>query len=119
MKHVLAAIARAEVNHRAARLACAMLADIDAEEIIPDARARRRARAELRDAGLLQTIELSKKDSRLNALSSELARAVATEAAARIARGTVRNKAAYLRALIERAQNGLFRQTVNLESPNA
>lgn len=115
MKHVLAAIARAEVNYRAARLACAMLADIDAATIIQDPRARRRARAELRDAGLLQLIELSK-DSRLNTLSSELARAVATEAAARVARGTVRNKAAYLRALIERAQTGEFRPTVELES---
>lgn len=112
MKNVLAAIARAEVNHRAARLACAMLADIDAATIIQDPRARRRARAELRDAGLLQLIELSTQDSRLNTLSSELAQAVATEAAARIARGTVRNRAAYLRALIERAQNGQFRQTV-------
>lgn len=113
MKHVvLAAIALGKVGPRAARLACAMLADIDAATVMQDPRARRRARAELRDAGLLQLIELSKHDSRLSTLSSELAQAVATEAAARIARGTVRNRAAYLRALIERAQNGQFRQTV-------
>lgn len=116
MRHLLEAIARGEINLRAARLACGMVLEIDESSIIADPRARRRARKELRDAGLLQLIELSKQDSRLNTLSSELARAVATEAAARVARGTVRNEAAYLRALIERSQTGQFRPTVKLES---
>lgn len=115
MKHVvLAAIALGKVGPRAARLACAMLAGLDTEQAIPDPRARRRARAELRAAGLLPLIDAPE----LQTLPLPLAQAVAAEAAARIARGTVRNRAAYLRALIDRAQNGQFRQTVNLEPSN-